>query len=208
MEIVRKVLGPIQTNVYYVFDKETKECVIIDPADEAGRIVAYIDKEGLKPTHILLTHGHFDHISAADEIRDHYHIPVWALDKEKETLLDPVLNGDARFLRKNLQVRPDRFFTDGEKFTLLGAEWEVIWTPGHTAGSCCFYVPSEGILFSGDTLFQQSIGRFDMPGGCFEDICHSVREKLFKLPDRTVVFPGHMEETTIGFERRYNPLAV
>jgi len=206
MEIVRKVMGPIGTNVYFVFDRSTKECVVIDPADDAPRIEKYLKSEGLKVSNILLTHGHFDHIMAAEDLRKDTGAKLWALDKEKETLLDPNLNGDARFMRKNLQLTPDEFFHDGDVLKLLGHDWKVIWTPGHTEGSCCFYIEDEKVLFSGDTLFQGSFGRFDMPGGDFSKISNSLRNVLFRLPEDVVVFPGHMDETTIGFERKYNPI--
>lgn len=206
MQIVRKIAGPIGTNVYFVYDETTKECVVIDPADNAPAIEKYLRSEGLTVKTILLTHGHFDHIMAAEQLRDDLGAKIYALDKEKETLLDPYLNGDDRFRRIGLRVSPDGFFHDGETLKLLGTDWKVIWTPGHTEGSCCFYIPSEKVLFSGDTLFQGSFGRFDMPGGNYQKISSSIREILFKLPDDTVVFPGHMEETTIGFEKKYNPI--
>ena len=206
LDIKHMVLGPIQTNVYFVSNPETKECVIIDPADNAPRIDLAVRKLGVTPVAILLTHGHFDHITAADEVRKMYGIKIYALDKEEETLKDPYLNGDARFYRRRLTLEADVLFHDGDELEFLGEKWKVIWTPGHTAGSCCFYIEAEKVLFSGDTLFQASYGRYDMPGGCFSDLQVSLKEKLFSLPDDVVAFPGHMEETTIGFEKRYNPI--
>ncbi|MGP1349514.1 MAG: MBL fold metallo-hydrolase [Stomatobaculum sp.] len=206
IQIVRKVLGPVQTNVYFVFHPETKEGVIIDPAWQAPEIEGIVRKKGFVPQALFLTHGHFDHIMAAEELRDFYHIPVCALEQEVKTLEDPALNGDARFLRSDLRVHPDRLWRDGERFTMLGTQWEVLWTPGHTAGSCCLYLPEEKLLFSGDTLFQGSYGRCDMPGGDYPALRRSLTERLFALPDDVVVLPGHMEETTIGFEKRYNPI--
>lgn len=207
MQIVRKVYGPLGTNTYYAWDEETKECVLVDAPDNADKIMAYLKENDLTLTAILLTHGHFDHIMAAEELREKLGVKIYALDKEEATLLDPNLNGDARFLRVGLQLKADVFFHDGDELSFVGRKWQVIATPGHTRGSCCFYLPEEKVLFSGDTLFQESIGRFDMPGGSFEDIAASVRNRLFLLPGETVVFPGHMEETTIGYEKRYNPLA-
>lgn len=206
MQIVRKVLGPVQTNVYFVFQPETREGVIIDPAWQAPTIEEIVCKEDFIPQALFLTHGHFDHIMAAEELRDFYHIPIYALEQEAKTLEDPILNGDARFLRSNLRVHPDHLWRDGERFTMLGTQWEVLWTPGHTAGSCCLYLPEEKLLFSGDTLFQGSYGRYDMPGGDYPALRKSLTERLFVLPDDVVVLPGHMEETTIGFEKRYNPI--
>ncbi len=206
IEIRRKVLGPIQTNVYFVSNKDTKECVIIDPADDAPRIKSLIDQLGVTPVAILLTHGHFDHINAADEVRSMYGVKIYALAEEKETLSDPWLNGDARFYRRGLSLGADVLFHDGDVLEFLGEKWKVIWTPGHTAGSCCFYLEDQKILFAGDTLFQGSYGRYDLPGGDFSSLQVSLKKKLFALPDDVVVFPGHMEDTTIGFEKRYNPI--
>ena len=172
IEIKRMVLGPVQTNVYYVINPETKECVILDPADNAPRIRMAVNKLGVTPVAILLTHGHFDHIDAADEVRKMFDIKIYALDKEQETLADPYLNGDARFYRKHLSISADVWLHDGEVLD----------------------------------LFQASFGRYDMPGGCFTDLQKSLKEKLFLLPDDVTVFPGHMEETSIGFEKRYNPI--
>lgn len=206
MQIVRKILGPVQTNVYFVYDSGTREGVIIDPADQVEHIETCVREEGFTPQVILLTHGHFDHVMAAEAVREHYHIPIWALEQEAETLLDPMLNGDARFLRRGLRIRPDRLLHDGEELTLLSRRWKVLWTPGHTAGSCCYYIPEERVLFAGDTLFQGSYGRYDLPGGNYREIQQSLTERLFQLPDDVVVFPGHMEGTTIGFEKKYNPI--
>lgn len=206
MQIVRKILGPVQTNVYFVYDSGTREGVIIDPADQVEHIETCVREEGFTPQAILLTHGHFDHVMAAEAVRERYHIPIWALEQEAETLLDPMLNGDARFLRRGLRIRPDRLLHDGEELTLLNRRWQVLWTPGHTAGSCCYYIPEERVLFAGDTLFQGSYGRYDLPGGNYREIQQSLTERLFQLPDDVVVFPGHMEETTIGFEKKYNPI--
>lgn len=206
MQIVRSILGPIQTNVYYVFNPETKEGVIIDPAAEAETIEKVVSDEGFTPKAIFLTHGHFDHISAANEIRSFYGIKICALDKEKDMLADPAQNGDAGFLKQNVRVVPDVFWHDGEEFECLGETWKVIWTPGHTPGGCCLYIPDEKVVFVGDTLFRGSYGRYDLAGGSFPDIEKSLKEKIFALPDDVVAFPGHMEETTIGFEKKNNAI--
>ena len=206
MKIVRRVLGPVQTNVYFVFEETSREGLIIDPADDAEEIVRTAETQGFTPKRILLTHGHFDHITAANEVAAHYRIPIYALLQEEKTLEDPERNGDAQFFRRGISVKPDYFLKDGEELSLLGTIWRVIWTPGHTAGSCCFYLPEKKLLFSGDTLFRTSYGRFDLPGGDFSALYRSITERLFSLPDDVVVLPGHMEETTIGFEKRCNPI--
>lgn len=206
MQIIKKVVGPIHTNVYFVFDERNGDGLIIDPAFDPEGIAKTAKENGFTPKYILLTHGHFDHITAANETASRFHIPIYAMEAEKETLSDPVLNGDARFLRRGLHVFADRYLRDGETLNLLGKTWQVIWTPGHTAGSCCFYLPEEKILFSGDTLFSGSYGRCDMPGGDFKKLHHSITEKLFTLPDEVIVLPGHMEQTKMGLEKRCNPI--
>ena len=207
MQIERKVLGPIGTNVYLVWNTETKKCVVIDPSDDAEKIAAWIKARGLTPEAILLTHGHFDHCMDAEPLREILGVKMYALDKEQEFLLDPFYNGDARFYRRNLQVHPDEFLHDRQVIEFAGEKWTVLWTPGHTPGSCCFYIPDQKALFSGDTLFRESFGRFDMPGGSVTDIANSVHSLLETLPESVVVYPGHMDETTIGYEKRFNPLA-
>ena len=154
---------------------------------------------------MFLAHGHFDHISAADEIRSFYGVKIYALDKERETLADPRLNGDAGFLKQNVRVVPDVFWHDGEEFQCLGETWKVIWTPGHTPGGMSYYIPAAKAVFSGDTLFLESVGRTDFPGGSMSAIVHSIRDVLMTLPDDTEVYPGHGALTTIGHERENNP---
>ena len=207
LRVITLVLGEIGTNTYLVYNKDTRACVILDPADDAPSITAKIRAEGLRPEMVLLTHGHSDHFMAADGVRNEFRIPVAALDREEKTLLDPDLNTSEVVLGIRAAVRADRFFTDGEKLSLLGTAWQVIATPGHTAGGCCYYIPAEHMLFSGETLFFESFGRTDFPGGSEGALFRSVTEKLFTLPEETVVYPGHMESTDIGHEKKYNPLS-
>jgi hydroxyacylglutathione hydrolase len=208
LKIITMVLGIIETNTYLVFNPEDGSCAIIDPADRADDIEERIRREKLKPACILLTHGHGDHFKAADEVRRKFEIPVWGLDKEEQVLLDPDRNTSVAFFGKPLSIKLDRVLHDGEEIRLLGKTWRVIATPGHTGGSCCYYIAEDKILLSGDTLFFESYGRCDMPGGDEEAIVSSIREKLFLLPDDVDVYPGHMRVTTIGHEKTFNPLAV
>ena len=106
-----------------------------------------------------------------------------------------------------LSVHPDEFLHDHQTVEFIGEEWTVLWTPGHTPGSCCFYIPKQKTLFSGDTLFRESFGRYDLPGGSVTDIANSVHRLISTLPESVIVYPGHMDETTIGYEKRFNPLA-
>lgn len=203
-----QVLGPVQTNCYYLFREDTKECVIVDPADEVERIEDFIAKKELKPTAILLTHGHFDHIMAVEPIRKRYDIPVYAAEAERETLADGMLNLSMQMGGGMVSVKADNWLTDGEEIELLGHTVRCILTPGHTVGGMCYYFPQAGILFSGDTLFEESVGRTDFPGGSMSNLIDSIREKLFVLPDAVQVYPGHGLITSIKNEKMFNPFAV
>lgn len=204
LRIETLVLGEIMTNCYLAMNKETKELLIVDPADEADRITRKIGELQAKPTAILLTHGHFDHIGAVDALREQYGIPACALEEERPVLEQTMLNLSAMH-RRRLSVKADRFFHDGEKAELAGFSVHVLHTPGHTAGGACYYIESECVLFSGDTLFCGSIGRTDFPTGSMSALHDSIHSKLFVLPDETLVLPGHDDPSTIGYEKQYNP---
>ena len=199
-----KVVGPVQTNCYFLSNTDTRECVIVDPGEEAGNIADFIEKKELKPVAILLTHGHFDHIGAVDEIRNRYGIKVYAAAAEKETLENPDINLSSQF-GSGYTVKADEFLNDGQEIELLGEKVRCLLTPGHTKGGMCYYFTGSGILFSGDTLFQQSVGRTDFPGGSTAQIVQSLHKLVDSLPEETEVFPGHDVSTSIGYEKRYNP---
>ncbi len=200
------MLGVIGTNVYFLINREEKACVVIDPADDAAAIRDHIRREGLDLPAILLTHGHFDHALAAEELSSLTGAPVLAAAAEAPLLDDPHQNC-SDMMAAPMRLVPDRLLAEGEELDLAGFRIRVILTPGHTRGSCCYYLPDEGILFSGDCLFHTSYGRTDLPTGDDEAIVRSVRRLLRELPEDTQVYPGHMSPTTIGFEKKYNPLA-
>ena len=202
-----RVVGPVQTNCYFLSEEETKECVVIDPGAEAGNLLSYIEKKGLHVTAILLTHGHFDHILAVDSLKNALNVPVYAAEAEKEVLLDADVNLSIQ-MGASVTVEADKWLQDGEKLEMLGQEMRCILTPGHTSGGMCFYFPKAGILFSGDTLFQESVGRTDFPTGSMGTLIRSVREKLFVLPKAVRVYPGHGMLTSIENEAMYNPYAA
>ena len=190
LKINHYVVGPVQTNCYFAINEETKELIIIDPGDAAKQLSERIRKEGCKPVAILLTHGHFDHASAAEELAKEFGISIYIYEDDKETLEDP---------------EADVFLKDEQELDLAGFHIRVLHTPGHTKGGCCYYFPYEDVLFSGDTLFCTSVGRTDFKGGSSSDLIRSIKEKLMVLPDRTTVYPGHNDVTSIENERMYNP---
>lgn len=198
------VIGMCATNTYCVFDSDTGKMIIIDPAGSADRIFARIARKQATPEAILLTHGHVDHILAVDEIRDRYHIPVYACEAERELLNSPYMNLSLDFTGKECTVEADKYLNGGNVIRLLDRDITCIATPGHTVGGMCFYFKEDGILFSGDTLFRESVGRSDLPTGDGALLIRSIKDKLMILPDDTVVYPGHMDATTIGYERRNN----
>lgn len=205
MEIKCLVLGLVRTNCYIVYHSETKKAVIIDPAADSRRITEEVSALGVTPEAVLLTHGHFDHMLAADSLRNGYRIPVCVAKDDAELLKQPDMNCSQQFLHMPYGITADEELEDGQKLRFLDGAFTVIATPGHTEGSCCYYAEKADILFSGDTLFQGSVGRTDLPTGRAAQISLSIREKLFVLPDNTLVLSGHGEQTTVGEEKQYNP---
>ena len=206
-KIDSRILGMVGTKCYLLCNMDIKECVLIDPADSQDEISRMIDESGCSLKGILLTHGHFDHIMAADAVRDKYGVKVYASCDEKNTLEQPHINlGEAYGL--NLSVKADVWHKDGEILKLAGFDIEALHTPGHTEGGSCYYIREIGVLFSGDTLFCGSVGRTDFPGGSMSEIVRSIKEKVMVLPDDTKVYPGHGEGTSVGYERENNPFLV
>ena len=202
-----RVVGPIQTNCYFLYREDTKECLIIDPGYEADKIEAYVQKKQLHVAGILLTHGHFDHITAADEVRKKFQTKIYASGTEKELMADPRMNVSV-MMRESVSLKADVWLEDGQELEMLGETMRCILTPGHTGGGMCFYFPKACMLFSGDTLFQESVGRTDFPTGSSRELIRSVREKLLVLPEAVRVYPGHGLMTTIRDEQMFNPYAV
>ena len=205
MKIDRFVIGPVGTNCYIVRNDDTDECFVTDPAACPLELVGHIRREGLNVKAVLLTHGHFDHIMGLDDFLKEFPVPVYAFSEEKPLLESAELNSSLGMFGSPYTFSGAEYVSDGQILHIAGFEIRVIHTPGHTAGGCCYYIPAENVLISGDTLFRASVGRTDLPTGSMGDLVRSVREKLFVLPEETKVYPGHMEETTIGYEKQYNP---
>lgn len=205
MKVGKFVLGPVATNCYIGINEETKECFIVDPATCPPEFVSYIKNAGLTVKAVLLTHGHFDHIMGLDALLKEFSVPVYAHEAEREVLESEQLNSSASMLGQPYSFSGADYVTNRQELRIAGFEILVIYTPGHTIGGCCYYIEKEKALFSGDTLFHGSVGRTDLPTGSMGQLVSSVRDRLFVLPDDTQVYPGHMEETAIGYEKKYNP---
>ena len=194
-ELQSMVLGMVGTNCYVLINNESKEVVLFDPADHADKIISYLEREELKPVAILLTHGHFDHIMAAPELAKHFEIPVYAHELEQEVLKNSHYNACA-MIGKQFSMEADQLVKDGDVLNLAGMEIKVIHTPGHTQGGVSYYMDEVKVLICGDTLFESSIGRTDLPTSNQHQMLKSI-DKLLNLPPDTKVYPGHGKETTI-----------
>lgn len=205
LKVKRRVLGAVGTNCYFVYREGADEIVIIDPAERAD--VIFNDVKGLgfeKIAGILLTHGHADHVGGALELKKLSGAKIYAYEDEAEILKDPKKNVSEWFGR-GYGFEADEYLHDRQVFTMAGVEFEVMHTPGHTKGSCCFYVKEDLTLFCGDTIFNESVGRTDLYSGSMRALADSIREKIMKLPDEAKLYSGHGEASTVGHERKYNP---
>lgn len=204
LKVEQYVVGAVQTNCYFAINEDTKETLIVDPGASAAKLTEILEQEKLNPAAILLTHGHFDHAAGAAELAEHFDIPVYAHEREQETLENPALNLSG-WDGGQVKYHADVFVRDEQEIDLAGFHIRVLFTPGHTVGGCCYYFSYQNAVFSGDSLFAQSIGRTDFPKGSASQLISGIREKLMALPDDVTVYPGHNEITTIGTERMYNP---
>ena len=205
MIIKVEVVSPFQENCYIIGDEQSKKGAIIDPGDEADRILDVARQTGLDFQFILNTHAHLDHVGAVLEVKTELSIPFY-LHKEDQFLLDTLPQQAAMFgLRIDEPPAVDFYYGPNAEIKLGGLTFKIFHTPGHSPGSICLYEASESVVFGGDVLFQGSIGRIDLPGGDFETLINSIRTSLFVLPDETTIYPGHGPSTTIGHEKRFNP---
>jgi hydroxyacylglutathione hydrolase len=201
MIIKKVVVGPLEENSYIVADEVSKEAVVIDPGDEPDRIMDLIDGNGFNVRAVICTHGHFDHVGAVGDIKKATGATVMMHEDDSETY--GMAKDQAAFWGYTVDdlPEPDGFLNDGDEIKAGGMVFRVMHSPGHSPGGICLY--GEGVLFSGDTMFQGSVGRTDFPGGSIEKLKESFK-RLINLPDDTRIFSGHGPETTIGREKREN----
>lgn len=205
MKITNLPSGALQVNTYLAVDEETNKGFIVDPGGYNPALTKMVKDENIDIEYIILTHGHSDHICGVKEHLEDFPGAKVVADKEEEPMLHDVrFNFSAEF-GMPYTVDADIYVTDGDEINVGNINLKFFHTPGHSPGGMCIYAEKENVLFSGDTLFRQSIGRTDFPGCSFEALAESIKEKLFVLPDETQVFPGHMGPTQIGFEKRNNP---
>lgn len=197
-------LGPLATNAYLLTRADTNKAVIIDPGMNPAPLIEAI--QHLDVEAIILTHAHFDHIAGVDEIRKLKQCPVYLHQLEADWLASPVKNGSTRWpeVTPPISTEPAEFeLSEGEALHVLGVTFQVFHTPGHSPGSVSLLYDKH--LFSGDVLFNLSVGRTDLDEGSSQDLYHSIHQKLFVLHDDVIVYPGHGPETSIGFEKEHNP---
>ena len=208
LKIVCAQLGPVVTNTYILLEEETKEAVIIDPADNADELIQFLEDGGYSLDGVMLTHGHHDHIGALAGLREHYDpwkLRVYAAKPEQEVLMVKEYNMSPQF-GEGYTTHANMMIDDRQVFEVTSKhKCQCLYTPGHTLGSCCYYFAEEGWLFAVDTLFAGSVGRTDLPTGDGEALMRSLNDVVMSLPDPVVVIPGHGPSTTIGDERATNP---
>lgn len=198
-------VGPLQTNCYITGCEKTRQAAVIDPGGDVDRILAALDKDDFNLSAIINTHGHFDHVGGNNALKKATQADLMIHESDTPMLAHLTQAAAAWGLRAEASPAADRLLEDGDRIDVGGIQFKVIHTPGHSPGGVCLYAKAEKAVFVGDTLFAGSIGRTDLPGGDYDTLIHSIQSKLFTLPDETIVYNGHMQSTTIGQEKKFNP---
>jgi hydroxyacylglutathione hydrolase len=200
--------GPFQENTYILYD-ETQECAVVDPGcytrEEKNELVSFIEKHGLKPVKILLTHSHIDHVLGNAFLAEKYGIPIEMNEIDLPGLRAVPVYGQQYGIYADPSPEPSVFLNECDITTFGSSSLEVLFTPGHSPGSICFFSKEAESVISGDVLFYGSIGRTDLPGGNYQTLISSIKTKLFPLGDNVKVYSGHGPATTVGFEKKSNP---
>lgn len=204
LEIFRKTVGGLGTNCYILVNHDLGECVVFDPAAEEEALIEIFHTPEFQLKGIFLTHGHYDHIGAVQALRDTFHVPVYASKVENEEVLNDISANLSGMFGTLITLQADELLRDGQKIDIIGTTLTCILTPGHTSGGMCYYCEELQSAIVGDTLFCGSVGRTDFPTGNGTVLLDSIRQKLYTLPDETKIFPGHMDGTTIGWEKKSN----
>lgn len=206
MEIISIEAGPLLTNTYIAIDDKTKKAVIVDaPMDSISLLKPEIDKRELIIEAILLTHTHWDHAAETADLKEEYNADVILHKDDEYRLLEPNEHSVFPLPYEIKSSSGDRYVDDGDVITFGNIELEVLHTPGHTVGGICFSNRQHKVVFCGDTVFRESVGRVDLPGGSADVLAKSIKEKLLSLDDDTKLLPGHGPSTTVGFEKKNNP---
>jgi hydroxyacylglutathione hydrolase len=207
MQVDNLVLGAFETNCYVLrHDPGVSQCLVIDTGLEAGPLVDFLQTHELDPAALILTHGHADHIAGVVELRKNFPIVKVYIHRLDSDMLTGEQDNLSMLAGGVFRAEPaDSLLQEGDVIEQADIKLEVLHTPGHTPGGICLYCRQQGIVFVGDTLFAGSVGRTDFPAGSMTQLIKSIKEKLFALPDETVVYPGHGPTTTIAREKAYNP---
>jgi hydroxyacylglutathione hydrolase len=207
MKIDRLVLGVYETNCYVLRSNElTEDCLIIDPGMDADELIDYLYEHGLNPPAVILTHGHIDHIAGLAQLRERFPDIKVYIHKLDDQMLSDAGSNLSGISGMSFRTEPaDFFLEDNSRIEPAGIKLQVLHTPGHTPGGICLYSADDGLAFVGDTLFAGSVGRTDFPGGSMTQLVDGIKKKLFTLPDRTKIYPGHGPATSIANEKAHNP---